>query len=449
MNSETVEVREVSPGYGFTAEKPTEPFGYKQTEVGVIPEDWSVLTVGVLNPFVTSGSRGWAQYYSKFGDLFVRITNMSRENVHLDLTDTRFVSVPNIGQEGDRTSLARGDLLISITADIGIIGYIDESVPLPAYINQHIALVRFPSEIVCSKFVALFLAFGEGQKRFHAITDQGAKAGINLKTVRELPLALPPTLKEQRAIATALSDVDALLEELDRLIAKKHDIKQATMQQLLTGQTRLPGFEGEWEEAQLGELCSFHKGKGLPKSSLDAYGRYECIHYGELFTQYGVEIRKTISRTSTRGDKFLSVANDVLMPTSDVTPSGLAKASCIKSDKVVLGGDILVIRADPHTLNGTFLSYIIRNDDDQVLRLVTGTTVYHLYGSDMRKFTLRIPGVREQNEIVKALLAMGDEVEAIKQRRAKTVVLKQSMMQELLTGRTRLKVAEQNSEFLC
>ncbi|MDA3869434.1 MAG: restriction endonuclease subunit S, partial [Gammaproteobacteria bacterium] len=205
-----MEVREVSARYDLQAAKPGVPVGYKQTEVGVIPSDWDDTTIGALEPFVTSGSRGWAQYYSKYGDLFVRITNMSRESIHLDLTDVRFVSVVNAGQEGIRTGLNEGDVLVSITADIGIISYVDEFTPLPSYINQHIALVRLPKDVVCPKFVALFLAVGQGQKHFRAITDQGAKAGINLTTVSEVPLALPQTIEEQRVIATALNDVDVL-----------------------------------------------------------------------------------------------------------------------------------------------------------------------------------------------------------------------------------------------
>ncbi|NDD91349.1 restriction endonuclease subunit S, partial [bacterium] len=219
--------------------------GYKQTEVGVIPEDWNVAQLGDLKPFVTSGSRGWASYYSERGDLFVRITNLSRGSIYLDLTDCKFVKLPAEAREGVRTQLNEHDVLISITADIGIVGYVDKSVPSPAYINQHIALVRFDSSKTSGRFVSYFLASEKPQKLFRASTDTGAKAGMSLLTVQKIKTALPP-LPEQFTIATALSDVDGLLGGLDRLIAKKRDLKQAAMQQLLTGQTRLPGFHGDW-----------------------------------------------------------------------------------------------------------------------------------------------------------------------------------------------------------
>jgi type I restriction enzyme S subunit len=243
---------------------------------------------------------------------------------------------------------------------------------------------------------------------------------------------------EQRSIATALSDVDALLAKLDQFIAKKRDLKQAAMQQLLTGQTRLPGFSGEWEVKRLGDLASFFKGKGLPKSALIPFGAEPCIHYGELFTQYAETIGEIISRTDDSQNSFRSVENDVLMPTSDVTPRGLAKASCVTVDGVILGGDILVIRSDRKRVCGTFLSYVIRSEEDQVLQLVTGSTVFHLYGSDMKKFTFSMPLLSEQTAIATVLSDMDAEITALEARRDKTRALKQGMMQELLTGRIRL-----------
>ncbi len=260
---------------------------------------------------------------------------------------------------------------------------------------------------------------------------------LNQGTLAGLKIQLPP-LPEQRAIAAALSDMDALLDGLDRLIAKKRDLKQAAMQQLLTGQTRLPGFHGEWEVRRLGSLATCLKGKGLPKSAIVPDGAEPCIHYGELFTRYPEMIGDILSRTNSTTDSVRSVANDVLMPTSDVTPRGLAKASCITVDGVVLGGDILVIRSSKELMCGSFLSYVIRREEDQVLRLVTGSTVYHLYGADMKKFTFSLPPIAEQAAIVAILSDMDSEITALEARREKTRLLKQGMMQELLTGRVRL-----------
>ncbi len=260
---------------------------------------------------------------------------------------------------------------------------------------------------------------------------------MNPDILRRIRVPIAP-LPEQHAIATVLSDMDDLLAGLDKLIAKKRDLKQAAMQQLLTGKTRLPGFSGEWEVKRLGDVATFFKGKGLPKSALSESGAEPCIHYGELFTRYPETIGNIFSRTDMSEGVFRSVTNDVLMPTSDVTPRGLAKASCIRADGVILGGDILVIRSDKNYIHGPFLSLVIRYEETQVLQLVTGSTVYHLYGSDMKNFTFSMPPLPEQIAIAEVLSDMDAEIASLETRLEKTRALKHGMMQELLTGRIRL-----------
>jgi restriction endonuclease S subunit len=229
-----------------------------------------------------------------------------------------------------------------------------------------------------------------------------------------------------------------MVSRVAKLEAKVNRHLEGAMQELLTGKKRLPGFNGEWEVKRLGEVASFYKGKGLPKSLLDPFGTEPCIHYGELFTRYPETIHEVLSRTSRLQDGFRSVANDVLMPTSDVTPTGLAKASCVRANGIILGGDILVIRPNANFVFGSFLSYVIRHAEDQILQLVTGTTVFHLYATDMKKFTFLMPSVPEQQAIVAVLDDMDAEIAALEARLAKARQLKQGMLQELLTGRIRL-----------
>ena len=192
---------------------------------------WTRVTIGELKPFVTSGSRGWAPYYAEQGDLFVRITNLWRDSIYLDLTDCKYVQLPAGANEGLRTQLKEHDVLISITADIGVIGYVDDSVPSPAYINQHIALVRFNERQLCGKYVAYFLASEKSQRLFCASTDTGTKAGMSLIGIQKIELMLPG-LAEQQRIADCLTSLDSLItaatQELETL--KTH--KKGLMQQL-------------------------------------------------------------------------------------------------------------------------------------------------------------------------------------------------------------------------
>jgi type I restriction enzyme S subunit len=193
--------------------------------------EWEVTTIGDLKPFVTSGSRGWAPFYAEKGELFVRITNLWRDSIYLDLTDSKFVQLPPGANEGVRTQLKEHDVLISITADIGIIGYVDESVPSPAFINQHIALVRFDEGQLCGKYVAYFLASEKSQRLFRSSADTGTKAGMSLIGIQKIELMFP-SLPEQKRIADCLSSLDALIAAETKKLEALKTHKKGLMQQL-------------------------------------------------------------------------------------------------------------------------------------------------------------------------------------------------------------------------
>ena len=409
---------------------------YKQTEIGLIPKDWEVRPL------------------SRVADIRGGIAKNANTTI-LDPISVHYLRVANV-QDGflslgemSKIELSRGDLvrykvlpgdvLMNEGGDLDKLGRgaIWRGEFDPCVHQNHVFVVRCNADLL-PEYLNIWTATSPVRRFFLVAGKQTTNlASISKSSLGELPVALP-SLTEQRAIAAALGEVDALLAGLDRLIAKKRDLKQAAMQQLLTGQTRLPGFQGEWEMKQLGDVAAFHKGRGLPKSALTPYGAEPCIHYGELFTRYQETIETICSRTDDGAGAFRSVANDVLMPTSDVTPRGLAKASCVQLEGVILGGDILVIRCDSKLVFGSFLSYTIRNQENQILQLVTGTTVFHLYGRDMAKLTLSLPAVEEQIAIVAVLTDLHAELTALEARRDKTRALKQAMMQELLTGKTRL-----------
>lgn len=260
---------------------------------------------------------------------------------------------------------------------------------------------------------------------------------VGLASIGKIMIPLPP-LGEQQTIGEVLLGADALIDSLDKLVAKKRAMKQGAMQQLLTGKTRLPGFSGEWEARKLAEIAAFQKGFGLPKSAIDPTQAHPCIHYGELFTIHGFRITKVVSRTNGRNASVLANPNDVLMPTSDVTPTGLATASAIEDHGIAIGGDVLIIRPNSDLLSGAFLASVVRFHRQQILSLVTGSTVYHIYASEMKKFRFLAPSVEEQRAIVEVLIDMDAEIDALVARREKTALIKTGMMQELLTGRTRL-----------
>lgn len=422
---------------------------YRQTEVGVIPEDWEAPQLGQLRPFVTSGSRGWASFYSEHGDLFVRISNLSRETIYLDLNDCKFVRVPLGASEGIRTQLAENDVLISITADIGIVGYVDASVPSPAYINQHIALVRFDPSKVSGRFISYFLASEHPQKLFRATTDTGAKAGMSLGAVQKIRTALPP-LSEQCAIAVALGDVDALLEGLTRLIAKKHDLKQAVMQQLLTGQTRLSGFRGKWGVKRLGDHVEFLRNGANSRAELEQDGPVKYLHYGNIHACTSVRLTPdalpslpsekaaTLDRLHD-GDLVLVDASEDLI---GVTKS--VEICDVGNTALVAGLHTIAARFDKRILADGFKAYLQFCPEfaEHLRRLAAGTKVYATNRAHIDSVEMHLPEVDEQTAIAAVLSDMDAELVALEARRDKTRALKQVMMQELLTGKTRLVPTE-------
>ena len=406
--------------------------GHKRTEVGVIPDGWSSCPLGQAGQWVSGGTPSLKNPTYWSGDIpWVSPKDMKVVRLWDAIDHISYEAVSN----GAKV-LPAGTILLVVRGMILAHSFPVARAERPLSTNQDVKALS-TREDLDSNFV-LYWLIANGQ-RLRGLTTESSHGTKRLPTeaLFEEEIAYPP-LPEQRAIATALTDVDALLTQLDRLIAKKRDIKQAVMQQLLTGKTRLPGFGGEWGKTTLGALATFFKGKGLPKDHINEFVGQPCIHYGELFTHYGETITEVRGRTTHTSSVFRSEENDVLMPTSDVTPTGLAKASCVRANGIVLGGDILVIRTDKRRVHGSFLSYLIRSSKDQILQLVTGTTVFHLYGSDMAKFELLLPGLAEQTAIATLLSDLDAELSALEARRDKTRALKQGMMQELLTGRTRL-----------
>ncbi|MBA6411755.1 restriction endonuclease subunit S [Parahaliea sp. F7430] len=454
MNKDAV--AEMSRQYQVEAAEKVVPEGYKQTELGVIPEDWAVWQLNELCTFEngdrssnypTSGS------FVSSGFPFINAGHIDEGLIYIDGMD--YITSEAFEKLGGGKVRPR-DILFCLRGSLGKFGVVSESLGEGAIASSLVIIRPNKRKVVLEVLTSGYLKSKICKEMIELWSGGAAQPNLGAKELGRFLVPLPPTINEQKAIASALSDTDALLSELEKLIAKKQAIKTATMQQLLTGRTRLPQFAhhpdgskkgykkselgeipDDWEAIQLGEIATFIKGAGLPKSDLIDSGKNRCIHYGQLFTTYGPKIEKILSSTDIDGS-IKSEINDILMPTSDVTPNGLATASCILESGIVLGGDILIIRTKKELLNGVFFAYLITVMRDQVMQLVTGSTVYHLYGSDMAKFLFAKPVLEEQTAIATILSDMDSEIQALEQRLNKTRQIKQGMMQELLTGKTRL-----------
>lgn len=209
---------------------------FKDSPLGRIPVEWGVQTLESVSEFVTSGSRGWAQYYTTEGALFLRIGNLTRKHINMRFDDVIRVSPP-ASSEGERTAVKKDDLLISITADLGVVAVIPDGFET-AYVNQHIALTRLDRTQAYARFVGWFFNGQLGQAQFDKLNESGAKAGLNLPSIKNLHIPVPP-LDEQVKIAQAIDAANEKTDEFHARLVKCQSLKRALMQDLLTGRKRV------------------------------------------------------------------------------------------------------------------------------------------------------------------------------------------------------------------
>jgi type I restriction enzyme S subunit len=393
--------------------------GYRQTEVGVIPEEWEVKRLREIATIAT-GNTPPTHDPANYGDEFLFVSPV-------DLGETKHVTTTEKKLSKKGFAISRrfpkdSILFVCIGSTIGKCGV--ASVDLTS--NQQINAI-FPSPAFSVDY--LYYSVCTAAPKIRALAGEQAVPIVNKTQFSETAVVLPP-LPEQRAIARALSDVDALIGALDHLITKKRDLKQAAMQQLLTGQKRLPGFHGEWEVKRLPEVCLFRGGKAH-EQHISEFGRFVCVN--SKFISTDGKVRKYSSTNFCPAKR-----NDILMVMSDL-PNGraLAKAFLVEHDDLYAVNQ-RVCALTPYRDCSTYLFYIL-NRNPYFLKFDDGVSQTHLLNHVFRNCPLTIPAtVAEQTAIAEVLSDMDAELEALEQRLNKTRALKQGMMQELLTGRTRL-----------
>jgi type I restriction enzyme, S subunit len=403
---------------------------YKQTEVGLIPSDWEVKTISQISNPVRGGSPRPAGDPRYFNGNYIpwltvaALTNIPLSQLYVSETETYLTEQGSLHSrilEKETLIIANSGATLGVTkilaikccANDGIAALLD----FDKGTNKQYLVYFINTQI---KYLREVVATGNGQRN------------LNTGLIGNIKVPLPPTIEEQTAIATALSDADALISSLEKLIAKKRNIKQGAMQQLLQPK------EG-WEVKKLGEISAISKGKGISKSQLADSGNFECILYGELFTTYNEVISSIVSKTN-YSESVASKYGDIIYPGSTTTTGiDLAKASTILKDNVLLGGDIVILRKSSYEYNPIFLSYFLnevrRNDIAQTTK---GITIHHLYGKDLAGIYAAFPPMEEQNKIANILTDMDAEIAALETKLEKYKKVKLGMMQNLLTGKIRL-----------
>ena len=429
-----------------TLKQPAIPPGYKQTEVGVIPEEWVIKSLKRISPSQSVGLViNPSTYFNKAGTVPLLVGSNVSENAIDSTTANRITKASNEMLLASR--LAAGDLVTVRVGEPGITAVVPSELDgcncaSMMIVRQH---PSFDSNWLCCMMNSRY-----GRKQVEHVQYGTAQKQFNIRDAVDFQYPVPP-LPEQRAIAAALSDVDALIASLDQLIAKKRDLKHAAMQQLLTGQTRLPGYRGGWEVKTLGELFDFSGGYSASRDQLSSEGH--CyLHYGDIHgaTKTTIDVRADWQKLPKLDIPLKRVASKSLLEDGDVVFVDASEDNegtsrhivVVNKDKkpFISGLHTIVAKSKTDELAHEYRHYCFQTAAirQQFLFYAVGTKVSGISKTNIAKLTMPVPKVPEQIAIAAQLSDIDAELAALEQRREKTRALKQGMMQELLTGRTRL-----------
>ena len=408
--------------------------GYKQTKVGIIPDDWEIVKLGKLTTVETgktplrsnkqfwdNGTINWATT-TEVNETYIvstneKITNQAVAELKMKILPINTILLAMYGQGKTRGKVA----LLRIESTI----------------NQAFASIK-PNKNYSTNFIFNYL--DKSYEKIRDLSHGSNQDNLNLDIVKALQIPLPP-LKEQEKIAEILTTWDEAITKQTELLEAKELQKKALMQKLLSGEVRFDGFSDKWKEVRIDKLFDFKKGQELSKEKLEKNGIFECILYGELYTTYSEVISEIKSKTNIK-EGIKSNIDDILIPASTTTSAiDLAIASTIQKDNVLIGGDINILRKKTNNINGEFISkYLTHIKKMEIAKYAQGITIIHLYSKDFKHLKIQLPSLPEQQKIAEVLSLADDEINLLKNELEELKLQKKALMQKLLTGQVRVKV---------
>lgn len=410
--------------------------GYKRTEVGAIPEGWSLQTLERVSTISRLAGAEYTSLWKETPDgeiIALRGYNIGQGKI----IERDLVRISNkLSLRLKRSRLCKGDVVYPCVGSIGNAVVITEDAKY--HIQQNIARITPEQCAINSNYLANYLMSSLAEREVERFTSSSSQPSVLVGSLRQYRVPLPP-LPEQRAIATALSDVDALIALLDRLIAKKRDMKQAVMQELLTGKRRLPGFSGEWEVKRLVEIADILSG-GTPSTSVSQFweGDVPWCTPTDITALAG---RKYLSDTSRKitFEGLKSSSAEMIPAHSIVMTSRATIGECAINTVPVSTNQGFKNFVPFEATDVEFLYYLLTTQKSGFISLCGGSTFLEIGKTQLVPYQVYLPPMKkEQTAIATILSDMDAEIAALEQKRDKTRLLKQGMMQELLTGRIRL-----------
>ena len=410
--------------------------GYKQTEIGVIPEDWEAKQIGSFAR-ICMCKRVFADQTAEVGDIpFYKIGTFGGK-------PDAYISRALYSEYKNKYSYPeKGDVLISAAGTLGRTVVFDGA---DSYFqDSNIVWLDIDKAQICNEYL----------KHYYEVIKWAASEGSTISRlyngiIESTYVSVPP-LAEQHRIAEALSDMDELIASLEKLIAKKKAIKQGAMQELLTGKRRLPGFSGEWKRKLFGDLFEICPNNAYTRDQLTIGGKIKNIHYGDILTKYGAyldgnianipTLEKSLEKKQYAEKAFVQDGDIIIADTAEDLTVGKAIEIINVSGKILSGQHTFLCRPII-SFAPMYLGYYLNSADfhDQVVPYVTGTKVSSINKSSLCSLTVKYPDIPEQTAIAEILSDTDKAILALDERLAKARQVKYGMMQQLLTGKIRLQ----------
>ncbi len=410
--------------------------GYKLTEVGIIPDDWEVTTVGhefsIQLGKMLDAEKNVGVHKPYLGNRAVQWGRIELDNISF---------VKMTPSDLQRFRLRYGDLLVCEGGEIGRAAIWTQ--PLQeCYYQKALHRLR-PTRGYNVRLMLSMLERWASLGFLLSFVTQTSIAHLPKEKFEKVPLPLPPTKAEQEALAEALSDADALIESLEQLITKKRHLKQGSLQELLTGTKRLPGFTGPWSDKVLGELFTFKN--GLNKSK-EFFGHgTPIVNYMDVFLSSTIDPTQLQGRVSLSKEEIRNYdvkKGDVFFTRTSETADEIGMSSAVlgEPENTVFSGFVLRARPKDASLCDSFKGYCFRSDSirKQIVGKASYTTRALTNGRLLSTVSMKVPEKAEQTAIAATLSDIDAEIAALEAKLAKTRQLKQGMMHNLLTGKIRL-----------
>lgn len=411
------------------------PDGYKMSEVGIIPCDWTVINLGDNSKI--KARIGWqgltTKEYLKSGDYYL-ITGTDFINGRIEWDSCYFVEEKRYLQDYN-IQIKKGDVLITKDGTIGKVAYVDK-VKKPATLNSGIFVIKPNTRNYLSEFLYYIFQSFYFEKFLNQLTAGSTINHLYQKDIVKFTFILPEE-KEQKAIATALSDMDDLILSMKKLIDKKKLIKQGTMQELLSGKKRLDGFEGEWKNKKISDILYVFNG-GTPNTLNSNYWN------GNIKWCTPTDITKCTSKYLYDTQKKITIEG-LKASSARLLPKGsiLLCSRATIGEARIAGNEITTNQGFKSLIckeyiDNEFIYYYITILKNVLIEKAIGSTFLEISKKDINEIIIYLPEYKEQKAIAKILSDMDQEIEKLEIKLDKYKQIKKGMMEELLTGKRRL-----------